>query len=110
MTDEIYPARLMPEDVAKRLGFATHDIPVLVAKKLLKPLAKPVASATKYFATSDIRNLANDVSWLNKATQAVYDYWKEKNARKTVNARADANPLPRSKSCHTAPESTSFSE
>lgn len=92
MTNNIYPARLPMAEAAKRLGFAAHDMPVLVGKRLLKPLGKPVQSATKYFASCEIEKLGNDSAWLNKATQAVYDYWKDKNARKT--RVAETSPAP----------------
>jgi hypothetical protein len=84
----ITPARLKSEEVAMRLGFAPHDIPVLVARRLLRPLGKPVPSAIKYFAACEIEKFASDFLWLNRATQTVYDYWKDKNARKTVNTSA----------------------
>ena len=76
------PARLDKIKTAELLGFQEHDIPVLVAEGLLKPLGKPVPNATKYFATCEIIALAENPKWLNLATQAVYDYWKDKNDNK----------------------------
>jgi hypothetical protein len=87
------PARLDARQTAEMLGFSAHDVPVLVARRLLKPLGKPVASATKYFAACEIQKLAFDSLWLNKATQTVYEYWQGKNARKAVNASAHNAPI-----------------
>jgi hypothetical protein len=80
------PAKLDASQAAEVLGFSQHDIPILIAAKMLKPLAKPVPNATKYFATCEIEALANDLKWLNQAQQIIYDYWKGKTARKTINA------------------------
>lgn len=85
MQREIYPARLNVKDTAKRLGFKEHDIPVLMARKKLTPLGKPVPNATKYFAACEIEKLARDTDWLGDATQAIYDDWKKKNLTKSKN-------------------------
>jgi hypothetical protein len=108
--DYPHPARLTPEQVAKRLGFAVHDVPVLIAEGLLKPLGKPVASATKYFASVEIEAFALDTRWLNKATQALYDFWKQKNARKTANARVVPQSFSRSGMAQTNLPVTSHAE
>ena len=79
------PARLDARQTAKLLGFQEHDIPVLIAGRLLKPLGKPVPNATKYFAACEMGALASDPKWLNAATQLVYDYWKKKNRAKNSN-------------------------
>ena len=79
-----YPARLRAEEVAEILGFNTHDIPVLVARNLIKPLARPVPNATKYFWACEVERLKFDFVWMNKSTQVLYDYWKGKNGRKEI--------------------------
>jgi hypothetical protein len=76
------PARLDYETTAKLLGFPEHDIPVLVKKGLLKPLGKPVPNCSKYFAACEIEALSLQAEWLHKATQAIYDRWHKKNAKK----------------------------
>jgi hypothetical protein len=48
------PGRVTSEQAAPLLGFAIHDMPVLVRAKLLKPLGNPGQQAVKYFAASDI--------------------------------------------------------
>ena len=46
-----FPARMTVEEVAKFFRMSPHDIPVLVANGLLKPLGEPLQSSVKYFAT-----------------------------------------------------------
>ena len=92
-TAPIIPARLAANQTAVLLGFQEHDIPVLVAAKLLKPLGKPVQNATKYFAACEVEELRMDSAWLSKATQRVYDHWTEKNKRKTASSQP-AKPAP----------------
>jgi hypothetical protein len=80
------PARLDATQTAKLLGFQPHDIPVLMAAKLLKPLGRPAPNAPKYFAACEIDVLSTDRKWLDKATTEVTDFWKAKNGvrRRTV--------------------------
>jgi hypothetical protein len=75
------PARLNSTETCVLLGFQEHDIPILIAAKLLSPLGKPVANAPKYFAATEILALAQDLNWLNKATKAVALRWRAKNGR-----------------------------
>ena len=71
---------------AKTLGFAEHDIPILTRRGLLKALGNPAANATRYFAACEILRLANDVQWLDRATRAVAQHWKNNNARRAQRA------------------------
>jgi hypothetical protein len=48
---------LNPEEAAVFLGLCSHDIPILVAHGLLKPLGNPVQSSVKYFATVVLEEL-----------------------------------------------------
>ena len=48
------PARLTVEQVAWLLGCQPHDVPVLVAAKLLKPLGNLPQNGVKFFATADL--------------------------------------------------------
>jgi len=75
------PARLSVEEAAWYLGFSPHEIPKLTKAKLLKPLGNPGISATKLYATSELRGLSENEAWLKKASDAVYSYWQERNAR-----------------------------
>ena len=76
------PARLDAKQSAEVLGFQEHDIPVLVNRGLLEPLGKPADNARKYFALVEILALAEDASWLGKATRTLYQHWQEKNANR----------------------------
>jgi hypothetical protein len=80
------PARVTAEEAAWYLGFAAHDIPVLVANGLLKPLGHPGDNAVKFFALAVLEPLRADVKWLSRATDAILGYWRTKNARKTKGA------------------------
>ena len=78
------PARLSIEQAAWLLGFNQHDIPVLVSAGLLKPLGRPSASGSKYFATTELEALRNDTRWLAKASDTTVNYWRTKNAGRRV--------------------------
>jgi hypothetical protein len=82
---------LNSKQTAQILGFSEHDIPILVSVKLLPVLGVPVQNATKYFPTCKIEDLGMNHNWLNDATQAVYNYWTKKNARK---AKTNSPPFP----------------
>ena len=76
------PARLSAEEAAWYLGFSPHEIPILVAKGLLKPLGRPPANGAKHFPTATLVELHRDVKWLARASDAIVEYWRSKNARK----------------------------
>jgi hypothetical protein len=77
------PARLNAEETAWYLGFAPHDIPVLVARGLLKPLGHPSDNTVKFFAFTILDQLRSDPKWLARASDEMIEYWRKKNARKT---------------------------
>ena len=77
------PARLDADNTARVLGFAAHDIPVLVQAKLLQPLGKPPPNGTKYFSAIAIEELRADHNWLNAATRTITQHWQRKNAAQT---------------------------
>jgi len=77
------PARLNVSQTAKLLGFSEHDVPVLMAAKLLDPLGSPAANSPKYFARIAVLEHANDLKWLDRATRAVAKYWQNKRARRS---------------------------
>ena len=80
LTDK--PARTTMEEAAWLLGFAPHEIPVLMAKGLLKPLGHPAHNGQKFFLASTLEDLRRDEKWFSKASDAVCDYWRFKNSRK----------------------------
>lgn len=85
------PGRLTAEETAVLLGFRDHDIPVLLAAKLLKPLGQPAANSVRFFASADVQARAADPAWLARSTQTLYRHWQGKNARKKT-PPADGEP------------------
>ena len=76
------PARLNATQAAWFLGFEPHEITILIATGCLKPLGHPARNATKFFATETLEQLRRDEKWLAKASDAIWSYWRERNARK----------------------------
>jgi len=74
------PARLTVEQTAWLLNCQMHDIPGLVAVRLLKPLGNPPPNSIKFFATADINEHMQDRSWLVKMTNYINQHWRIKNA------------------------------
>ena len=94
LTLSLMPARLDAEQSAWYLGFQPHDIPVLIAADLLRPLGRPQHNAVKYFATMELEALRSDTKWLARATDAVQGRWRRKN--RTELTLHDAPPRSRS--------------
>jgi hypothetical protein len=82
------PARLMAEQVAVVLNCQPHDVPVLVAARLLKPLGNPPPNSVKFFAAAEVVEHAKDRTWLAKVTNALNQHWQKKNAAKRKSAGA----------------------
>lgn len=80
------PARLTAEQAAWVLNCQPHDVPILVAARLLKPLGNPPPNGIKFFATGELLELVRDRSWLVKVTNAVNQHWQRQNARKKIRA------------------------
>jgi hypothetical protein len=76
------PARLKVEEVAWVLNCQPHDVPTLVAARLLKPLGNPPANSTKFFATLELLEQIKDRTWLAKVTNTLNQHWQTKNAVK----------------------------
>jgi len=76
------PARLDVTATAKLLGFAEHDIQILMSAGKLKPLGDPARTAPKWFAAVEIIRLATDQDWLHKATKELAKYWRHKRGRR----------------------------
>lgn len=76
------PARLTVDQVAWVLNCQPHDVPVLVAARLLRPLGNPPTNGIKFYAAADILELAQDRAWLVKATNTVSQHWQKKNQLK----------------------------
>ncbi len=76
------PARVRVEKAAWLLGFSTHEIPILVANGLLKPLGHPPATGVKYYSISALEELRRDEKWLAKASDCIVQYWQDVNRRR----------------------------
>ena len=74
------PARLTAEQAAWVLNCQPHDIPPLIAARLIKPLGNPPANGGKYFATADLLEASQDRHWLVRISNAIYQHWQRKNA------------------------------
>lgn len=74
------PARFNVEQAAAYLNFKPHDIPILVRRGFLKPLGRPMPNSEKYFSKAQILEVAENEEWLSRATAAVKQHWREKNA------------------------------
>ena len=76
------PARLTAEQAAWVLNCQPHDVPILVAARLLKPLGNPPPNSVKFFAASELLEQAKDRTWLAKVTNALNQHWQKRNAAK----------------------------
>ena len=80
------PARLNVEQTAWVLNCQVHDMPALMATKLLRPLGNPPPNGIKFFAAMDVLELAQDRSWLTKMTNTINQHWRTKNATRRKRA------------------------
>jgi len=76
------PARLTVEQVAWLLNCQPHDVPALVAARLLKPLGNPPVNGIKFFSTADVQEQLKDRAWLTKVTNTIIQHWQRQNGRK----------------------------
>jgi hypothetical protein len=77
-----WPARLTAEQAAWVLNCQAHDVPILVAARLLKPLGNPSPYNVKFFAALELLEQVKDRTWLAKITNALNQHWQNKNAAK----------------------------
>ncbi len=68
-----------------------HDLPILVASRLPKPLGNPPPNGIKFFATADVLELGKDRSWLAKMTNNINQHWRKKNERQNGKSPNDAH-------------------
>jgi hypothetical protein len=76
------PDRLTAAETAAKLGLSPHEIPIQVAKGLLKPLGYPAVNAPKFFLTATLTDLERDEKWHGKVADAIQEFWRSKNGRK----------------------------
>ena len=88
------PARLTVEQAAWVLNCHAHDLPVLIAARLVKPLGNPPPNGIKFFATAEVLESAKDRHWLMKVTATINQHWRKKNQRKKGRSLKDSHPLP----------------
>jgi len=87
------PARLDAASTASLLGFAEHDIQVLLRGGKLIALGDPAPNAPKWFAAIELIRLAADKDWLSRASREVNRYWRHKRQR-YPKRRALSSPQP----------------
>src|ERR1017187_4275225 len=75
------PARLDAVASAKLMGFAEHDIQVLLRVGKLTPLGDPEPNAPNWFSAVELIRLAADRDWLSRASREVSKYWRHKRER-----------------------------
>jgi len=63
------------------LGCQPHDVPILIATRLLKPLGNPLQNGIKFFSTAEVTEMAKDRAWLAKMTQTISQHWHKRNVR-----------------------------
>jgi hypothetical protein len=80
------PARLTAEETGWLLNCQPHDIPALVAARLLKPLGNPAPNGIKFFCTADLLDSSKDRSWLAKMTNTINQHWHGQNSRRTTHS------------------------
>jgi hypothetical protein len=77
-----FPARLTVEQAAWVLNCQSHDMPILFAAKLLKPLGNPPVNGIKMVSADELLESAKDRSWLARVTNTIHQHWQRKNARR----------------------------
>ncbi len=88
------PARLTVEQAAWVLNCQVHDVPILVAARLLKPLGNPPQNGIKFFSSLEILELMKDRSWLAKVTNTISQHWQKKNGLKKNRSRNSSQAFP----------------
>jgi len=86
------PASCSAAQAAGFLGISPHEVPILLARGLLKPLGHPAPNAPKSFLTAKLKELAEDEKWFGKAKDAISEHWHHKNTRKKRAALAGDTP------------------
>jgi hypothetical protein len=84
------PARLTAEQAAWVLNCQPHDVPILVAARLLKPLGNPPPNSVKFFAMLELLEQIKDRTWLAKVTNALNQHWQVRNAARKTRLACDS--------------------
>src|ERR1035437_1235548 len=75
------------------LNCQPHDVPILVAARLLKPLGNPPPNSVKFFAASELLEQVKDRTWLAKVTNALNQHWQKRNAAKRKHLTGEAEKM-----------------
>lgn len=89
-----FPARVRAEEAALLLGFSVHEIPILMAKGLMKPLGHPPLTGVKFFSVTSLEELRRDDKWLAKASDCIVEYWRDRNEKKNAARGGRKNHAP----------------
>lgn len=89
------PARVRVEEAALLLGFSIHEIPILIAHGLIKPLGHPPLTGVKFFSVVSLEELRRDERWLAKASDCMVEYWRGRNEKKNAARGRRKNHAPR---------------
>ena len=76
------PSSSVSQQAAWVINCQPHDVPVLVAARLLKPLGNPPPNSMKFFAALEVLEQVKDRNWLAKVTNALNQHWQKKNSAK----------------------------
>lgn len=79
------------EQAAQVIGVAPAAIPVLVKAGLLKPLGKPAPNGPKWFAATEVVQLAQDKAWLNRCVLALTRHWTARNRNRRNSSRSQTS-------------------
>jgi hypothetical protein len=88
------PARVRVEEAALLLGFSVHEIPILMANGLMKPLGHPPLTGVKFFSVANLEELRRDEKWLAKASDCIVAYWRDRNEKKNAARGSRKNHAP----------------
>jgi hypothetical protein len=77
-----FPGRLTAQEAAWFLGFSSHEIPMLLGARLIKPLGHPPENGLKFFLRAELERVQDDPLWMAKACDAILKYWKSQNVKK----------------------------
>lgn len=87
------PGRLTTEQAAWFLGFSAHEIPILMAKGLLKPLGHPAHNGQKFFLAASLEDLRRDESGSVKPRMRLWNTGATKTVGK-ARTRRRTNGIP----------------
>jgi hypothetical protein len=76
------PVSVTVEQATAYLGISPHEIPILLAKGLLKPLGQLAPNGQKFFLMATLDELRHDEKWFGRARDAIAEFWQNKSAHR----------------------------